>query len=445
MSGTLPKSPQQLHWVLAQKLGVAVIVIGFVAGGASYLLETRRVEQAALEHATKGARHFESPTMQVVADAKTTGKHSALHQLLDQSHFVGIRVFGPDKSLIYETWADIPPVLMDAARSRQHQHDWPGKGQSHRNWIDVAGEHLIQVVLPLFGKEGTLAGYLECIDRLDEPTLLAQREQVRNVTLTVAMSVLVTALLLYPLLLAMLQQSAGLSCRLLDSNLSLLRSLGNAIAKRDSDTDGHNYRVTLYAVALAEAIGVPEQEIADLVAGAFLHDVGKIGIPDRILLKPGKLTANEFGVMKTHVLLGIEIVADNPWLGGAASTIRHHHEHFDGTGYPDGLRGEAIPHLARIFAVVDVFDALTSERPYKKPMAFAEALTIIESDSGRHFDPKVVTVFKEIAPDLYASAVRAGDAELQQKMREVLSRYFKTEAPLIELPASRLRVRKFST
>lgn len=414
--------------MLARKLGAAALVIGFVAGGASYLLETRRVEQAALEHATKSAQHFDFSTIQTAIDAKATGKHEVLSRLLDRSRFVGIRVFGTDKTLIYETWADVPSVLIAAARSQQH--DWPGQEESHRNWIDVGGEQLIQVLLPMFGKDGTLAGYLECVDRLDEQTLQTQREQIRNGALTAVVSVLVTAFLLYPLLLAMLRRSVELSRRLLESNLSLMRSLGNAIAKRDSDTDAHNYRVTFYAVALAEAMDLPKQDIADLVAGAFLHDVGKIGIPDRILLKPGKLTVDEFETMKSHALLGIEIVTDNPWLGGAALTIRHHHERVDGTGYPDGLRGDTIPRIARIFAVVDVFDALTSERPYKKSIALAEALTIIERESDQHFDPEVVAVFKKIAPDLYARAVQAGDAELRQGMREVLSRYFKTEVPL---------------
>ncbi|MBI5920679.1 MAG: HD-GYP domain-containing protein [Betaproteobacteria bacterium] len=425
MPAALPESPRQLRWMLARKLSAAAIVIGIVAGGTSYLLETRRVEQAALEHATKGAQHFDSSTIQTILDAKVTGKHGALNRLLDRSRFVGIRVFGPDKALLYETWEDIPPALMNAARS--WQHDWPGQGQRHRNWINVGTERLIQVALPMFGKDGSLAGYLECIDRLDEQTLRAQREQIRNGALTAAVSVLVAALLLYPLLLAMLHRSAGLSRRLLESNLSLMHSLGNAIAKRDSDTDTHNYRVTFYAVALAEAMGLPKHDISDLVAGAFLHDVGKIGIPDRILLKPGKLTVDEFAIMKTHALLGIEIVADNPWLGGAALTIRHHHERFDGTGYPDGLRGNTIPRIARIFAIVDVFDALTSERPYKKPMALADALAIIERDSVGHFDPEVFAAFKTIAPGLYARAVQAGDADLRQGMREVLSRYFKTE------------------
>ncbi|MDP1653437.1 MAG: HD domain-containing protein [Rhodocyclaceae bacterium] len=426
MSIILPESPRQLRWMLARKLSATALAISIVAGGASYLVETRRAEQAALARAADGARHFESPAMRMTIDAKAPAEHGALDSLLDRNQFVGIRVFNAEQVLIYETWGDIPAPLIDAGRSRPH--DWPGRGQSQQNWIDVAGERLIQVVLPLFGTNGTLAGYVEGVSRLDQQTLQAQTEQIRNGALTAAMSVLVTALLLYPLLLAMLRRSAGLSSRLLDSNLSLLRSLGNAIAKRDSDTDAHNYRVTFYAVALAEAMDLPRQEIADLVVGAFLHDVGKIGIPDRILLKPGKLTSDEFEVMKTHSLLGIEIVADNPWLAGAALTIRHHHERFDRTGYPDGLGGDAIPRAARIFAVVDVFDALTSERPYKKALPLVEALTIIERDSSRQFDPEVVAIFREIAADLYARAVQAGDAELRQEMPALLSRYFKTEA-----------------
>ena len=213
----------------------------------------------------------------------------------------------------------------------------------------------------------------------------------------------------------------------LESNLDLLRALGNAVAKRDSDTDAHNYRVTCYAIALAETLHLGEATIPDLIAGALLHDVGKIGIPDSILLKPGPLTAEEFGVMKNHVRLGVEIVADNPWLEGAALTIRHHHERFDGTGYPDGLRGAAIPLAARIFAVADVSDALTSKRPYKEPMAFSEALSVIERQSGKHFDPAVVTAFGTIARFVHATATGTGPAGMRRQLALALRRYFKTE------------------
>lgn len=428
MSLGLPETPSELRWMLARWMGTAAVAIGLAAGGASYLIESYRAEQGAFEYALDGARHFESPAMQLAISAGSPTDHGDLNRLLDRNRFIGIRIFGEDKRLIYEFWEDAPSILIETAKSRQHE--WPGRGRSHTSWIDASDERLIQVVLPLSGADGELAGYLEGVNRLDRKTLETQRVQIRSGALTAALSVLLTAILLYPLLLAMLQRSTGLSRRLLDSNLSLMRSLGNAIAKRDSDTDAHNYRVTFYAVALAEAMELPRHEIADLVAGAFLHDVGKIGIPDSILLKPGKLTDDEFRIMKTHALLGIEIVADNQWLVGAASTIRHHHERFDGRGYPDGLAGESIPRVARIFAVVDVFDALTSERPYKKPMGLAETLALIESDSGRHFDPTVVASFRKIAVDLFDGMAHASAQDLRQKMREILGRYFNTQTAL---------------
>ena len=428
MSIALPESPRELRWLLARRMGAAAVVIGLVAGGASYLFESHQAEQGALDYVLDSARHFESPAMQLAISAGSPTDHGELNRLLDRNRFIGIRIFGNDKRLIYEFWEDVPSVLIEAAKSRQHE--WPGRGRSHTSWIEASDERLIQVVLPLSGADGELAGYLEGVNRLDRKTLETQRVQIRGGALTAAISVLITAILLYPLLLAMLQRSAGLSRRLLDSNLSLMRSLGNAIAKRDSDTDAHNYRVTFYAVALAEAMELPRREIADLVAGAFLHDVGKIGIPDSILLKPGKLTDDEFRIMKTHALLGIEIVEDNQWLTGAACTIRHHHERFDGTGYPDGLVGDAIPRVARIFAVVDVFDALTSERPYKKPMELAEAISIIVHDSGRHFDPEVVSIFKGVAANLYDKIACADGQDLRHEMREVLGRYFKTHTAL---------------
>lgn len=421
----LPKNPRQLRWTLARQMGSAAILLGIVAGGMSYVIETRQAEQLAVEHALEGARHFESPAMQLAINAGSAADHEPLNYLLDRSRFVGVRVFGPNRSLIYESWADIPVALVTSTKSRQH--DWPERGQSHTSWIEVEDEQLILVTLPMVGINQKLVGYLQGVSRLDKQTRKAQQTQIRNGALTASTSVLVTALLLYPLLLAMLLRSAGLSRRLLDSNLSLMHALGNAVAKRDSDTDAHNYRVTLYAVALAEAMELPKNEISDLVAGAFLHDIGKIGIPDSILLKPGKLDDDEFRIMRTHALLGVDIVADNPWLAGAAQIIRHHHERFDGTGYPDGLAGEAIPQIARIFAVVDVFDALTSERPYKKPMSLTSALTIIEQDSGRHFDPAVLAGFKGIAADMYEHMTRADSHHLRRGMQDILERYFNAE------------------
>lgn len=424
MTDQLPYTPIQLRWLLSRRLGGAAIAIGLLAGGTAYLLETWQVEHVALERATEAAGHIASPAMQVLLPQGTPAGREHLQGLLERYQFVGLRIVGGEGRVAYETWEELPPGVVAAIRD--HRHPWPGSGESGRNWIEAGGERLIQVILPL-GADGTPLGYLEGIHRLDRETLRHQRQQIRRSALTAVTSVFVATGLLYPLLLAMLHQSAGLSQRLLKANLSLLHALGNAVAKRDSNTNAHNYRVTLYAVALAEAMGVAAGEFPDLVAGAFLHDVGKIGIPDHVLQKTSRLTGDEFEVMKTHALLGFEIVAGNPWLAGAARIIRHHHERFDGTGYPDGLAGAAIPYLARIFAIVDVFDALTAARPYKAAMPLAEALDIIERDAERHFDPEVVIAFKRIASALYDRIAQATEAELRLEMHSVFSRYFKTE------------------
>lgn len=425
MTPPLPATPRELHRMLAPRLAAATMAIGLAAGGTAYMIETARSEDAALELASAGARHFGSPAMQLLREGEVSDRHGALTRLLNQTGFVGIRVFDRDGKPVFETWASIPASLIESARS--HTHAWPAAGTVHRSWIGIDGERLIQAVLPLVGNDRALVGYLEGVYRLDREVLQHQQEQIRNGALMAIAAVIATALLLYPLLLAMLRQSTRLSHRLLQSNLSLIRSLGNAVAKRDSGTDAHNYRVTLYAVAVAEAMAVPAGEISHLVVGAFLHDIGKIGIPDRILLAPGKLSGEEFELMKSHVGVGLDIVAGIPWLQDAASVIRHHHEWFDGTGYPDGLRGEAIPRNARIFSVVDVFDALTSARPYKAAMLLAEALAILERDAGRHFDPAVVAAFKQIASTLYDRIALAGEADLHLEMRSVLFRYFQIE------------------
>ena len=430
---SLPSAPYQLNRMLAIRLCVAALVIGAIAGIVAYQVETRRVESIVLELAAGGARHLESPAMQLLSRGKSPEDHSALSALLDRNNFVGIRVFDIKKDLVYETWVTLPPGV--AAGLQKRRYDWPAPGRDHRARIRIGDEHLIQVVIPLAGESGGLNGYLEGTYRIDGRTLADQKERVLDGVLTAVVAVLSTALLLYPLLLGLLRHATRLSRRLLDSNLSLIRSLGNAVAKRDSDTDAHNYRVTLYAVALAEKLHWPKGEIAHLIAGAFLHDVGKIGVPDHILLKPGKLTEDEFEIMKTHALLGLDIVAGNAWMN-AAPVIRSHHERFDGSGYPDGLSGLEIPRGARLFAVVDVFDALVSARPYKVPLPFETALALIENESGRHFDPEIVIAFSGIIDRLYQEVAMASGVELHAQLRSAIFRYFNTDAEADDTAAS---------
>ncbi|MBC2768344.1 response regulator [Pusillimonas minor] len=195
------------------------------------------------------------------------------------------------------------------------------------------------------------------------------------------------------------------------TRLQIVQCLGRAAEYKDNETGMHVVRMSHYARTLAIAMGFSDQVADELLHAAPMHDVGKIGIPDAILTKPGKLSDDEWVVMKQHTVIGAEILGQHPsgLLNLAATIARSHHERWDGTGYPDGLKGEDIPVAARIVAVADVFDALTSERPYKNAWSVDEALDLIRAQSGQHFDPTVVDVFIENLPEILAIQQRWAD------------------------------------
>ncbi|WP_197050728.1 HD domain-containing phosphohydrolase [Deinococcus sp. YIM 77859] len=179
-----------------------------------------------------------------------------------------------------------------------------------------------------------------------------------------------------------------------DAREGTLLALGLALEARDFETRGHTTRVVQLAAALGAALGLSPAQQRALRDGAYLHDLGKVQVPDAVLLKPGPLTPQEWALMQQHAVAGEAIARHIPGLSPEAlGVVRHHHERWDGLGYPDGLAGEAIPLLARIFAVCDVFDALTSARPYKPAWSWEAALQEIGAQAGRHFDPQVVRVF----------------------------------------------------
>jgi len=184
--------------------------------------------------------------------------------------------------------------------------------------------------------------------------------------------------------------------RLEESYQTTLELLRAALDARDVETYAHSERVTHYALRLAEEMGLGRRAIDVLEQGVFLHDIGKIGIPDAILLRPGKLTQSEMEVMKTHAELGMKLISRVDFLQEAAEIVYSHQEHYDGNGYPRRLKGEAIPLNARVFSVVDALDAMTSDRPYRRAVPFSAASIEIARVSGRQFDPKVVEAFLRI-------------------------------------------------
>ncbi len=182
-------------------------------------------------------------------------------------------------------------------------------------------------------------------------------------------------------------------CRVAEAHDKLIEQMATYSEARDSLTGEHLERVRKYAMMIGRELALSEKECADIGKAAIAHDLGKIGVPDSVLGKPGPLTAKEFEVMKEHTLIGQSVLGDSPLFELERQCARHHHERWDGSGYPDGLSGEEIPLVARIASVADVFDALMSRRPYKEPWPREEALQYLRQNAGTQFDPAVVAAF----------------------------------------------------
>jgi HD-GYP domain-containing protein (c-di-GMP phosphodiesterase class II) len=191
-----------------------------------------------------------------------------------------------------------------------------------------------------------------------------------------------------------------------------LEVLGAAIDLRDSPTAGHSRRVFLYSLEIAKAVGGLDHQLRNIAMGAWLHDIGKLAISDAILLKPGPLTDEERQIMQKHVQIGYDLVKGIPFLSDAAEIIFAHHERGDGSGYPRGLMGEEIPMGAKIFGVADTFDAMTSDRPYRRALPFAVSREVIERGAGKHYDQHVANTFLSI-PEATWEAIRCETAAIQ--------------------------------
>lgn len=201
-----------------------------------------------------------------------------------------------------------------------------------------------------------------------------------------------------------------------ESYETTLFALVAALDAREHEVQAHSQRVSMYTVTLAREIGIEGEELDDIRRGALLHDIGKIGISDSILLKPGKLTEEEWKEMKKHPYIGYKILEGIKFLEGAAEIVYAHHERFDGTGYPRGLKGEEIPIGARLFAVSDILDAMTSDRPYRKALPFDAARDEIVRCSGTQFDPEVVGVFLKIPKDRWLTIKEGIDREYGERV-----------------------------
>jgi len=191
-----------------------------------------------------------------------------------------------------------------------------------------------------------------------------------------------------------------------------LEALGDALDLKDAETEGHSKRVTAFTIAIARSMEVPKEQITVIARGAFLHDIGKMAIPDAILRKPGALTPDEIAIMREHCYRGYQLLKRITFLAEASEIVYSHQERYDGTGYPRGLKGEEIPLGARIFSVADTLDAITSDRPYRAAQSVGAAREEIKKWSGRQFDPNVVKVFLSMPEYIWTDLRKEIDAQI---------------------------------
>jgi len=426
-----------IHRMLLLRLTAATIILCLLFAALAFYTDQRRIEREVVELARFRTSQFNQYILDLL-DSVETLSSVTLEQRLDEfiektgqvdlrdGKFVLVRIYNQTGRRLLDRADDSFPA-MPAVKDAVDGATIPALKADDLHVVTTRLEGLpfVGVALPLNNSTNEVVAQVIGVFAISPEAIDGIRGNILLTMFYVAGLVIVTALAIYPIIGRLLERLSRQTVKLLDSNLEILQVLGGAIAKRDSDTDEHNYRVSVYSVRLAEVINLPRDEIRSLIKGALLHDVGKLAIRDNILLKQGKLTEDEFSIMKTHVEHGLEITNRARWLNDAEPVVGGHHEKYDGAGYPGRLRGEAIPLTARIFAITDVFDALTSRRPYKAPMSFGEAMDILENGRGSHFDPALLDAFCGIARDLYNTYSNKDDDKPRLQLESMIEEYFK--------------------
>ncbi len=422
---------------LLLRLALASAVIAAILAVVVFFNERSKVGNIVSNRANQIAMRFNDQIIELL-DTPGLADREALQQELDIlfiagnlkqfiGHLVCVSIYDSvDRKLA--TAADGGFVHITAVQ-RDLEKFHRARAHNGKTWFDVMridGEMYVHVAIPLTNSRREVVAHAEGMVAVNPDTVDEIENRIVKTVVEVILIVFVVTAFLYPVILSLIGKLTRVTDGLLDSNLETLRVLGSAIAKRDSETDIHNYRVTIYAVRLAEAVGLDRRSIRSLIKGAFLHDVGKIGISDRILMKPNRLTDEEFEVMKSHVKHGVDIVERSVWLKDATQVVGYHHEKYAGDGYPAGIGGENIPVTARIFAIADVFDALTSKRPYKEPIDFEIAIDTLKKKRGCHLDPMLVDAFVLISRPLFEDLINGDHDKPHRKLEEILQRYFPT-------------------
>ncbi len=428
---------------IAIRVGLTALLLGSIFAGIAAIAERERMEGEVVALAHTTASRWNASIREQLDQAGSL-LPGALQDSLDkyiagrgdhapeQGRFIIARVNRSDGLQLAQledtNFANLTEIrkAVDAAGFRPSE-----SGDHPVVSVRLDGHPYVAVQIALTDSRGDDRAWLGGVFALSKAEQARLQANILRTILYVFAVILITGLVLYPIISRLLDRLSGLADHLLDANLETLQVLGGAIAKRDSDTDAHNYRVTVYSIRLAEAAGLDDSQIQALIKGALLHDIGKLGIRDSVLLKPGRLDEAEFAIMKTHVEHGLDITGRAHWLADAREIVGAHHEKFGGGGYPGGLVGESIPLSARIFAIADVFDALTSRRPYKEPFSFDATMKIMKQGRGEHFDPHLLELFEGLARDIYDRfGGRDGD-EARDELNRLMKQFFRRDTATV--------------
>ena len=422
-----PALKKEIHSLLIKRLiGVCILAMLLVVTAICYL-EIKRLDQTLLQDAAKEAHLF------VPLFLEQHNKHSGAEKVVAASEFydaiahtsfIDVQLSTPDGTVFFEKSRANSDLIKQRFNDKSVHLDYGGEPSGA--WLFADKRIYLLAALPLRGlQDDDIIGYLQALYRssLEDTRAIAYR--ILLSCLIGAGAVIVCSMLMYPGLIFFHNRLIRSSSDLNLANNFLLKQLGSALAKSDVGLAEHNHRVVIYGVRLAERHKLSRTRIRSLVQGAFLHDIGMLGLDSSIVMKQGPLNKKELSLMHDHVKKGVAQIKRYRWLKEGIDVVRCHHEKYDGSGYPGGLSHDKIPMEARIFAIVDTFDALTSRRPYRQPQELDRALEILEQESGSQFDPVLLAPFIEMAPQLFGIVSKLEGKALEKEFHGVLKKYFK--------------------
>ena len=422
-----PALKKEIHGLLIKRLtGVCILTIVLVVGATCYV-EYSRLEQSLISAATKEARLF------IPLFLNQNNNHSGgeavvatpeFQDSIAHTSFIEVQLFTPDGVQFFEKSRTSGEQIRQRF-SDKSIHLTPGS-EATGAWLFADKRIYLKTVIPIRGlQDDDILGHVEALYRssLADTKAIGWRFVLSCLIGTGA--VVLCGLMMYPGLVFFNNRLIRSSSDLNLANNFLLKKLGSALAKSDVGVADHNYRVLIYGIRLAERHKLSRARIRNLIQGIFLHDLGMLDLDISLVLKQGPLDKKELSRMQDHVKHGVAEIKRYRWLRDGVDVVRCHHEKYDGSGYPAGLSQDKIPMEARIFAIVDAFDALTSRRPYRQHQELERALTVLEQESGSHFDPVLLAPFIEMAPQLFNIVNKLKGKALEKEVRGVAKKYIK--------------------